>query len=189
VASSGSHFGRSFAALAVVLAGSLVACLPSVLLGRVSSAVYREASRGASFVVVTPTSGTLTDRNIGTLISRELESRGFSPAPSAGSADLAAAFSYSIGSGTVQVSGHTNSVTGKTNVSSATEYPRYFEVRLIDLHSPDISAPQAITWQAEVYSEGSSANMSLLSEYFVTEAFRHFGETVKDQRFREVIHR
>lgn len=38
-------------------------------------------------------------------------------------------------------------------------------------------------WQGEIYSEGSSHDISCLAKPFIDELFRHFGQTITNKKF------
>ena len=162
-------------------------CMPSFISGRVSSATLQPHPSNATFVILQSDKITLTERNIQTLISKEMEKLGFNRALDQSSADVAVVYSYSIGAGTTQIS--VSSMPdfvwgGKTfSSSSSTEYPRYFYIGIIDRTRTLDAKEPAFIWQAEVYSSGSSSNISLLSESFVPELFKWYGKNVTNERF------
>ncbi len=160
------------------IGGAATGCV--VYRGRVSTATYEEIRSGSTFIVMPASRQTLTEKNIQRLISHEMQSLGFAPAVTRESAQLVVSYSHSIGDGKTVVSSSTNSASGKTRVSSSTHYPRYFEIE-ISRKTPN--AERRVLWQGELYSQGSSANMSFLAERFVPLIFDNFSRDVMNKMF------
>ena len=153
------------------------------LTGRVSTATYTEMPKGASFVVVGSNNLTLTERNIQTIIANHMIEKGFHRADNAESADIVAMYSYSIGAGTTSVSSRPDFVWGGQQVDSSTNYPRYFQITLVDLKISKLPDKIEIIWQGEIYSKGSGSNINYLAKDFVDELFNHLGQTVTNKTF------
>jgi hypothetical protein len=165
-------------------------CTP-LILGRVSTATYHSYPTNATFFVVPSDRITLTEKNIQNLIANEMEKIGFRRTTSIADADLAVIYSYSIGAGTTSVSGSVSSqpdfVWGgqkiEGSIGSSTKYPRYFFVGIIDRAQTINPKDPVFIWQGEIYSSGSSSNIALLAESFVTEMFKWYGKNVTNKRF------
>lgn len=171
----------SFAIISVVV--GTFACAPSLILGRVSAATYQPHPGNATFFVVQSNRITLTERNIQTLIGKEMEKLGFIRVNDRRTADLAVVYSYSIGAGTTSVSSSPDFVWGGQRVESSTKYPRYFHVAIIDLSRTLNPKEPVFIWEAELYSSGSSSNIAWLAESFVPELFKWYGKNVTNKRF------
>ena len=161
-------------------------CVPSMLSGRVSSAVYEPHPGNATFFVVQSDKITLTERKIQNLIVNEMEKLGFRRTANRASADFYVVYSYSIGSGTTHVSSSPDFVFGGQEVTSSVRYPRYFHVAIVDARETLDPKEPVILWQAELYSSGSSANISELAETFVSELFKRYGKNVKNEGFMTI---
>lgn len=144
--------------------------------GTVSTAFYNNPPETASFFVISPDPLSLTDRNISILIETELSKRGFMKAASIDAANIGALFSHSIDpTGSL--------VSDGVNVSTA--YPRRFRIALIDLQKSKIPDKIEMFWQGELYSSGSSRNMSRLAPIFIEQLFLDYGKTVLNRGFRQ----
>ena len=172
---------RTHKATALTLSTLLVGCAPALLSGRLSAASYRQAPVGATFIVIGSGSLTLTERHIQDLIRAQMESLGFELRQQPDAADLAVVYSYSVGAGKTVVSSSPDFVWGGQKVSSATSYPRYFQISIVDIPASQAESEINISWQAEIYSQGSSQNISWLAEQFVPELFRRFGQTTNNE--------
>jgi hypothetical protein len=181
---------KNFLIITIVVA-SIVAgfsgCLPGRIGGQISSATDQPLPVNATFFILQGDKITLTERNIQGLIAKEMEKLGFKRAVDQSSADVAVLYSYSIGAGTtkVSVSSSPDFVFGGKTVSSSssTEYPRYFHIAIIDRRRTLDPKEPVFIWQAELYSSGSSSNISLLAEGFIPELFKWYGKDVKNKRF------
>jgi hypothetical protein len=173
---------RARRATVLTLATLLAGCAPALLSGRLSAASYRQLPAGATFAVIGSGSLTLTERHIQDLIRAQMESLGFQLSQQADAADFAVVYSYSIGAGNTVVSSSPDFVWGGQKVSSATSYPRYFQVSIVDIPASRTKNELVISWQAEIYSQGSSQNVSWLAEHFVPELFKRFGQTTNNDR-------
>ncbi len=159
----------------------------AVLTGRVSTAVYSESPKTASFTVVGRGGHNLTDRQIGNLLSQAMVSRGYMEAADRSSADLALIYSYSVGTGHTVVSSSPDFVFGGQEVTSSTKYPRVFEVALVDLKASRLPDDDKILWQGEVYSTGRCSDMAVLAPIFIHAIFKNFGRSVKQDSFADVL--
>lgn len=164
-------------ALSLLLAG----CAPALLQGRISAAAYQQMPDGASFTVVGSGAPTLTERQVQDLIKIEMKKRGFILAESSADAAFAITYSYSIGSGSTVVSSSPDFVFGGQRVDSSTSYPRYFQVSIVDVARSREKKQVIFAWQSEIYSSGSSQNISWLAEQFVPKLFEKFGMTIRDE--------
>jgi hypothetical protein len=176
-------------AFAFGLAVLVCACVPTLVHGRVSSALYASPPLRASFSVVGPDgpSTALSERQIQTLIAGQMVSLGFAHASSPDSADLAVLYSYSIGSATTQLSSAPDPVFGGQKVASQTQYPRSFQVTIVE-QRPSVPPDQRkVLWKGELFSAGSSADIGEMSLHFVPEIFRSFGKSETNRRFRRVM--
>lgn len=160
----------------------LSACAPTVITGRMSAATYQMPPQGASFTLAGSGAPTLTERQIQELIKAQLESRGFRFTAPSDDADFLVVFSYSMGAGKTVVSSSPDFVWGGQKVSSSTSYPRYFQISMVDVASSQKENQVVFAWQAEIYSSGSSQNISWLAEHFVPKLFEKFGESVSSER-------
>jgi hypothetical protein len=172
-----------YIAIAIISALILPACAPSLISGRISTATYQPYPTPAKFFILSSDRITLTEKNIQNLIAKEMEKIGFSSAPDLGNADLAVIYSYSIGAGTTSVSSSPDFVWGGKTIESSTEYPRYFFVGIIDRAQTINPKEPVFIWQGEIYSSGSSSNISFLAESFVPELFKWYGKNITNKRF------
>jgi hypothetical protein len=178
---------RTSTATALALTTLFVGCAPALVSGRLSAASYRQARAGAAFAVIGSGALTLTERHIQDLIRAQMESLGFYISEQPDAADLAVVYSYSVGAGTTIVSSSPDFVLGGQKVSSATSYPRYFQISVVDIPASRVRNELVISWQAEIYSQGSSQNMSWLAEQFVPELFKRFHQTTNNERVVKLV--
>ena len=160
---------------------------PGYLSGSINSQVFSTPTGKRVFIVVLPESATLRDRQIGDQISYHLIQKGYSLAPSKEEANTAVVYKFSIGQGRTTVSSSTNSSTGEANVSSSTDYPRFFQLTVVDLEASKPTGNPVLIWQGEVYSTGSSTNTSKLAKPFIEELFENFGENTNEKSFHKVV--
>ena len=165
-----------------VFAVSSSACAPAIVTGRLSAATYQAPPQGASFLVVSSGSLTLTERKIQNILKNELELRGFRAAQTSENADLAVMYSYTVGAGETVVSSSPDFVWGGQKVDSSTSHPRYFQVSIADIPSSRKKDHLVFVWQAEIYSSGTSQNISWLAEKLIPKLFERFGETTDNER-------
>jgi len=165
-----------------IIAGTL-ACAPSIILGRISSATYQPHPSNATFFIVQSNKVTLTERNIQILIAKEMEKLGFERAVEHATGDVAVLYSYSIGPGTTSVSSSPDFVWGGQRVESSTKYPCYFHIVIIDIKRTLVQKEPVFIWQSELYSSGESWNISWLAETFVPEMFKWYGKNVTNKIF------
>lgn len=149
---------------------SLVGCVS----GTVSTAFYSDPPQPAMFIVIPPDSLSLTDRNISALIETKMSESGCQKATSLEAANIGVLFKHSIDpSGSV--SG------GRSGVD--TLYPRHLHITVIDLQKSKMPEKLEILWQGEVYSEGTSRNISWLAPIFIDQLFLNYGKTVTNKGF------
>ena len=170
---------------AALLLGGCVST-PGIYSGTVSTATYADPPSPALFVVLPPDPLSLTDRNIAALIEAKLLQLGYVKAESEGSANVAVMFNYGIGSGATTISSSPDYVMGGTNVSSSTSYPRQFRVWILDVEKTMAQEGPFITWQGEVFSSGSSANISNVAPVFVDVLMGNAGQDVTNKSFYKV---
>ena len=178
------HRIQLYIAIAVIftIVGAL-ACVPSFISGSISSATYQPHPSNATFFIIQSDRVTLTEKNIQVLIAKEMEKLGFKLVTDRATADLGVVYSYSIGAGATSVSSRPDFVWGGQRVESSTKYPRYFEVAIIDIRRTVDPKEPVFIWQAELYSSGSSSNITWLAESFVPELFKQYGKNVTNERF------
>jgi hypothetical protein len=159
--------------------------------GRVSTAKYRDLFEGGAFSVVGSKEISLTDKYVQDLIVAQMKANGFRFTDDLSKAEILVLYSYSIGPGRteVEVQSRRSFVRGGTQVSSSssTQFPRQFEIAIIDAKKTVETQKLEIIWQGEINSEGSSQNIKWLAKYFLEELFKNLNQTVTDQRFRRVV--
>lgn len=159
---------------------SLMGC---AITGRVSTATYNLPLPDSTFAIFSDTMSTLTEQKIQKHIITKLTSLGLKQTDDFKKADHIVVYSYNVGSGQTYVSSSPDFVFGGQKVSSHTEYPRYFQIGLVDREA-SIKANKIIyTFQGEVYSSGSSSNVAYLAKYFVDQIFLNYGQDVNDKPF------
>jgi hypothetical protein len=145
-----------------ILSLLLVGCLK----GRVTTISEVSPPQQPLFTVISQDTISLRERTIVGLLEKKMSERGFSKASSPEVANVTVSYKYSIGPGQTDV--HTSSspdfVFGGTNVSSSssTHYPRTFEITVIDNEKSKASGKVEIIWQGELYSAGSSADITVV---------------------------
>ena len=164
----------------------LTGCVPGVINGNVSTALYSSAPLQPYFTIVSPNTLSLTDRNINTIISQKMIEQGYIKAKTSEDANVAVLYNYSIGAGATSVSSSTDFVWGGQTVESTTVYPRFFQIIIVDLKRSNIPDKIEIIWQGEIYSKGSSSNIYRLAHYFLDVLFENYGKTVTDKRFHKL---
>ena len=182
--------GRLGVLVASSAAGLLLAgCVPTMLSGRVSSElVSTPASRATFFVAGADRSGIgVTERQIQRLIADEMMKLGFVATSSRDSADLAVLYSYNVGEGRTQVSSSPDFVWGGQKVESHTEYPRSFQIAIVDSKASQLPDRVKMLWQGELFSTGSTSDIAVLANHFVSELFRNFGRSETNRRFRRLL--
>lgn len=167
--------------------GLLLSGCVAALNGSVSTATYTKLPQGLSFTVVSPDSLSLTERNITALIEKKMAERGYIKASSRQAANVAVLYKYSVGSGRTEVSSSPDFVWGGQKVESTTVYPRFFQIVVVDLERSKIPEKIEILWQGEVYSSGSSENISKLASHLIDVLFANFGTTVTNKSFLKIV--
>jgi hypothetical protein len=170
--------------LALLLA---VITLSGCVHGTVSTATYTDPPQQPLFTVFSSDLLSLTERNITALIETKMSERGYTKAGSHEAANVAVLYEYSVGPGRTHVSSSPDFVWGGQKVVSTTVYPRFFQIVVVDLERSKLPEKIEIIWHGEVYSSGSSANISKLAGYFIDELFENFGTTVTNKSFFKVI--
>lgn len=166
-----------------LLLGGCVATLD----GTVSTATHGNPPQQPLFTVISPDSLSLTERNISSLIEAKMSERGYRKAASRAAASVGVLYKYSFGSGRTHVSSSPDFVMGGQKVNSTTTYPRFFEIVLVDLEKSKFPENIEMIWQGEVYSSGSSTNISKLAVHFVDVLFENYGSTVTNKNFSKVV--
>ena len=159
---------------------------PGFLTGSVSTAFYAEPEGQKEFVIFQPDSLSLRDKQISDLIVQKLMERGYIKASSRKDANTAVLFRYSVGQGTVDVTSSPDFVFGGQKVESTTRFPRFFQLIIADLTKSQLPENIEIIWQGEVYSEGSTSDITRLAEHFIDILFENYGSTAKAKRFRKI---
>lgn len=165
---------------------SLAAAACSLLSGRVSSVAITPVPVGASFFVANSEVPTVGERHMADLLGKEMRARGFVEAMEPSAADLGVNYQFNLGTGTSNLSSSPNYITGGSDVSSVTTYPRFLQVILLDKKASEAAQKPVIIWQAEIFSQGSGSNLSVLADFFVPEIFKAFGLNVTNEKFRLV---
>ena len=117
------------------------------------------------------------------LIEKKMSERGFVKASSAEKANVTVHYNYSIGPSKTEVSSSRDLVYGGKNVSSSTQYPRTFEIAVMDNQKSTVSGKVEIIWQGEVYSSGSSSDMTRLAPNFIDVLFENYGKSMTNKEF------
>ena len=149
---------------------SLVGCVS----GTVSTAFYGDPPQPATFIVISPDSLSLTDRNISALIEGKMSERGYRKATSFEAANIGVLFKHSIDP--------TGSVSGAGS-GVRTTFPRHLQITVIDLQKSRMPEKLEILWQGEVHSAGQSRNISWLAPIFIDQLFLNYGQNVTNKGF------
>ena len=161
---------------------SLVACTLT-LSGRVNTISLASPPKQPLFIVISQDSVSYRERMIVGLLEMKMSERGFVKTSASESANVTVQYKYSIGPGRTEVSSSQDYVYGGMNVSSSTEYPRTFEIIVIDDERSKASGKVEIIWQGEIYSSGSSSDMTLLAPNFIDVLYENYGTTTTNKRF------
>ena len=172
--------------VAFVVVGSLLAGCTR-LTGHVSTLLHMEPPQNPLFKVDSPDSISLTERIIREHIERKMADHGYKKASSGEIPNVGVIYKYSVGSGVTSVSSSPDFVWGGQKVESASEYPRFFQLALINIEKSKASETVKIIWQGEVYSSGSSTNISQLAPHFIDVIFENYGSTVTNRHFFKII--
>lgn len=116
-----------------------------------------------------------------------MEECGYKKAASREVANVAVLYNYSIGPGRTSISSSPDFVWGGQQVESTTTYPRFFQLIIVDLEKSKIPEKIEIIWQGEIYSSGSSSNITSLAAYFIDVLFENYGSTVTNKNFFKVV--
>lgn len=169
----------------IVLGSVLAGC--GALSGRVSTLSHMEPPHNPLFQVDSPDSISLTERIIREQIEKKMAEHGYKKASSGEVPNVGIIYKYSVGSGVTSVSSSPDFVWGGQRVESASEYPRFFQIVLIDLEKSKAPETIKIIWQGEIYSSGSSTNISRLAPHFIDVLFENYGSTVTNKLFSKFI--
>lgn len=151
---------------------SLAGCIS----GTVSAVSYSDPPQPPMFIVLSSDSSSLTERLISALIEDKMSARGYEKATSLEAANIGVRYKYSVDPGSISVD---------SNGQADWEFPRHFQIAVIDLQKSKMPEKIEVLWQGEVYSMGTSANMFLLARVFIDALFENYGETVTDKSFRK----
>ena len=156
--------------LIIMAAISLASCVS----GTVNTAYYSDPPQPPMFIVIPSDPLSLTDRNISALIEAKMSKRGYQKANSIESANIGVMYKYSIDTtGSVSSDGY----------RVETTYPRHLQMAVIDLQKSKMPEKIEILWQGEVYSAGTSRDISWLAPIFIEQLFLNYGKTVMNERF------
>ncbi len=181
------HFRRFPVLCSMILVSmaaiSLASCATR-LDGTVSAVSYSAPPQPPTFIVISPDSLSLTERNISALIEAKMSKRGYQKANSIESANVGVMYKYSI-----DPSGSISSVPNYSTGGQATytTYPRHFMIGVIDLQKSKVPERIEFLWQGELYSAGTSRNISLLAPYFIDVLFENYGTTVSNKSFSKIV--
>lgn len=164
---------RPFYALPILL-GIIGTCLGGCVSGSVSTVFYKDPPHPRMFYVISPDSRDPTNRNLSNLIEAKMSERGYTKALSFEAANIGVLFQYSVDPTASVVSD------GST---FTTVYPRRFQILVIDLEQSKLPEKVEPIWQGEIYSAGTSQNISRLAPIFVEQVFLNYGQTVTNERF------
>jgi hypothetical protein len=151
---------------------SLAGCIS----GTVSAVSYSDPPQPPMFIVLSSDSSSLTERLISALIEDKMSARGYEKATSLEAANIGVRYKYSVDPGSISVD---------SNGQADWEFPRHFQIAVIDLQKSKMPEKIEVLWQGEVYSMGASANMFLMAPVFIDALFENYGETVTDKSFRK----
>ena len=169
------HGGRQ-TIIAAIFVRMILICMAAISLagcisGTVSTASYSDPPQQATFIVLSSDSSSRTERRISALIEDKMSARGYRQATS-----LGVRYKYSVDPG---------SVTVDSNGQADWEFPRHFQIAVIDLQKSKMPEKIEVLWQGEVSSIGTSTNMFLLASVFIDALFENYGETVTNKSFRK----
>ena len=162
-----------------------VGCAP--LTGSVNTLSHMKPPQNPLFKVISPDSISLTERIIREHIEKKMAEHGYRKASPEEVPNVAVLYKYSVGSGITSVSSSPDYVMGGQKVRSSSEYPRFFEIVLIYIERTQVPEASKTIWQGEVYSSGSSTNISELAPHFIDALFENYGSTVTNRRFSKFI--
>lgn len=152
--------------------------------GTVSTVSFSAPPQPPLFIVISSDSLSLTERNISALIEAKMSTRGYQKANSIESANVGVMYKYSIDP-TGSISSVPDYSTG--GQTTYTTYPRHFMLGVIDLQKSKLPEKIEFLWQGELYSAGTSRNISLLAPHFIDVLFENYGTTVSNKRFSKVV--
>ncbi len=161
---------------------SLASCAMQVG-GTVSAVSYSAPPQPPMFFVISPDSLSLTERNISALIEAKMSEKGYQKANSIESANVGVLYKYSVDPSGSVWSGQV----GAGGQATYTTFPRHFMIGVIDLQKSKVPEKIEFLWQGELYSAGTSRNISLLASYFIDVLFESYGTTVSNKKFSKEI--
>ena len=124
-----------------------------------------------------------TERNISALIEAKMSEKGYQKANSIESANVGVLYKYSVDPSGSVWSGQD----GAGGQATYTTFPRHFMIGVIDLQKSKVPEKIEFLWQGELYSAGTSRNISLLAPHFIDVLFENYGTTVSNKRFSKVV--
>jgi hypothetical protein len=151
---------------------SLAGCIS----GTVSTVSYSDPPQPPMFIVLSPDSLSLTESIISARIEEKMSTRGYGKATSLEAANIGVRYKYSVDPGSVSVD---------SNGQADWEFPRHFQIVVIDLQKSKMPEKAEVLWQGQVDSTGTSTNISLLAPVFIEVLFENYGETVTNKSFRK----
>lgn len=165
-------------------------CITPSIRGRVSTIPHRQLPLRATFSVrVSSSTPSVTEATIARSVAQCMESAGYTRSDAPELADLEVTYSFSIGAGEQVISSSPDFVVGGHSVHSATLYPRLFQIAIIALQTPHLPDKPDVVWQGEVFSEGSTVDLSVIGPYFIEQICSNLGREVTNQPFRVKMRR
>lgn len=159
----------------MILISMAAISLASCVRGTVSAVSYSDLPQPAMFIVLSTDSLNLTERNISALIEAKMSAKGYRKATSPETANIGVLYKYSIDpTGSISSDGYGN---------ADTTFPRHFQIAVIDLRKSRLPEKIEFLWQGELYSEGTSRNISRLAPDFIEALFENYGKTVTNKGF------
>ena len=160
----------------MILISMAAISLASCVRGTVSAVSYSDPPQPPMFIVLSSDSPSRTERIISARIEDKMSARGYRQATSLEAANIGVRYKYSVDPGNVSVD---------SNGQADWEFPRHFQIAVIDLQKSKMPEKIEVLWQGEVYSMGTSTNMFLLAPVFIEALFENYGETVTNKSFRK----
>lgn len=159
----------------MILISMATISLAGCLRGTVSAVSYSDPPQPPMFIVLSSDSLSLTERNISALIEAKMSERGYRKATSLEAANVGVLYKYSIDP--------TGSLSSDRYGNADTTFPRHFQIAVIDLQKSKLPEKIEFLWQGELYSAGTSRNISLLAPDFIEALFENYGKTVTNKSF------
>ena len=172
------------------LCAVVIGCATPTISGRLSTIPHRQLPQGATFSVLMPSdTPSVTEATIARSVAQCMESSGYRKSDTPKSADLAVAYSFSVGAGEQVVTSSPDFVTGGHSISSMTVYPRLFQITIIDFKTSQLPDRVDVIWQGEVFSKGSSVDMAEVGPYFIQQICSNLGLEVTNKWFQVKVRR